>query len=271
MLMKKEALNNLEKRSNINVFGAENLTTDEPVIFVANHNCLMDIFYLPASLPIATVSLISSRLIYKPIEERKAIVNKLLHSMPIEAHGGPKYSSMCLNKSLELLKKNISINIFPEGAYIEPSDKIFKGRTGAARILYNSKSSGLNLKIIPVAIQIISENLNLDSYNTINDTVNVYILPEIDYSTYYKSYITSTNKEKMNIALHSVIDDSMKAIAKTLNKTYCDEYIELWSKKNVMFKDDSTVNVDDAQAKHYLSLYEKELDKRLNSILKSST
>lgn len=269
MLMKKEALNALKVRSNINVFGLENLATDEPIIFVANHNCLMDIFYLPASLPIPTVSLISSRLIYKPVEIRKAMVDNLLYSMPIEAHGGTSYSNMCLEKALELLKHNISVNIFPEGAYIEPSNQIFKGHTGAARILYNAKLNGINAKIVPVAIEIISPKLDLDGYDTTSDIVNIYILQEIDYSNYYKDYTTSKTKEEKNIALHSIINDSMKSIAKALNKTYNDNYIELWPKKNVMFENGSTVKVGDAQSSHYLLLYEKELDKRLHDILKS--
>ena len=87
-MIKKIELNNFNKRINLNVYGIENYPKNGPNIFIANHNCLMDIFYLPAALPNATVNLISSRLIYKNENLRKELVKNLLYSMPIEAHGG---------------------------------------------------------------------------------------------------------------------------------------------------------------------------------------
>lgn len=270
MLSKKMELCKLQKRLKINIFGIEDLKTDQPIIFVANHNCLMDIFYLPASLPIGTVSLISARLIYKTLKERKAMIDNLLYSFPIEAHGGPEYSKMCLNEALKLLQNNISVNIFPEGAYIESSNQIFKGRTGAARILYNAKLSGIKARIVPVAIEINSKQLNLDGYRITDDKINVYILKEIEYYTYFKKYITSSTREEKNIALHSVIDEAMKAIALKLNKEYKNEYIKLYPKNNVMFKDGTTVNVYEAQSQYYLDKYNEELSNRIEDICKNN-
>lgn len=51
-------------------------------------------------------------------QEKKAF-NEYLYTMPMEAHGGKKYSSLCLEYITELVKNGIDISIFPEGAYVE--------------------------------------------------------------------------------------------------------------------------------------------------------
>ena len=107
-------LDELKKLKNdlIKVNGLENIDNKIPSIIISNHNCLMDIFYLPLVLNNEIVSLISPRLIYKKIENRQETVNKYLYAMPIEAHGGKTYSNICINKATELLNNNISLNIF---------------------------------------------------------------------------------------------------------------------------------------------------------------
>ena len=261
-MKKKIELNNLKKRITLNVYGIENYPKDGPNIFIANHNCLMDIFYLPAALPNATVNLISSRLVYKNKKERKELVNNLLYSMPIEAHGGSTYSKMCLDYAEKFLYENIDLTIFPEGAYIEPSEYVYKGHTGIARILFNVREKGLHPNFIPVAIEIINGNSDLDCYISNNEIVNVYILEPVDYEKYYLDYVNSTNEITKNIAFHAVVDAGMMSIAKALNKTFCNEYIELWPRNDVVFPDGNTIETSIAQEKYYIDLYENELKNR---------
>lgn len=264
-----ENLQNFKKRINLNVYSEQNyLLNNEPNIFIANHNCLMDIFYLPAAIDLPTVNLISPRLIYKrEIKSRYEMVNNLIYSMPIEAHGGINYTNICLDKAVKLLKSNISLIIFPEGAYIEPSKKIYRGRTGAARILYNSINDKVKPNFIPVAIEIVSNDLDLDCYQMPEYSVNIYILSAIDYEKYYHMYMNSTNFNRQNIALHGVMDEAMEKIAKRLNKMYSLTYIELFKKSNVIFEDGTIVDVKEAQKSYYLNLYEEELNKRLDTII----
>ena len=61
---------------------------------------------------------------------------------------------MCLEYSAKLLKDGHILSIFPEGAYIEDDGNIYKGRTGAARILFSSIGDEFKPSIIPVAIKI---------------------------------------------------------------------------------------------------------------------
>ena len=102
---KLEALKKLRDELNVEINGLENLNSDSPNVFIANHNCLKDIFYLPMSLPMETVSLISSRLIYKPDKKRQEMVEKYLYAMPIEAHGGSRYSEICLSRVQNILRR----------------------------------------------------------------------------------------------------------------------------------------------------------------------
>ena len=95
-------LDELKKLKNdlIKVNGLENIDNKIPSIIISNHNCLMDIFYLPLVLNNEIVSLISPRLIYKKVENRQETVNKYLYAMPIEAHGGKTYSNICIKQSI---------------------------------------------------------------------------------------------------------------------------------------------------------------------------
>ena len=266
-MIKNENLLRFRKSIKMDVYGLENIPDNGVCIFIANHNCLMDIFYLPAALKNDCVSLISPRLMYKKDISRQDTVKRLLYSMPIEAHGGTKYAQMCLEQAVSILCSGIDVAIFPEGAYIEPNNNIFKGRTGASRILFDAKSKGIDINFIPVAIEVISNNLDLDNYNVCDDKINIYILDKVDYEKDYTKYIESNEKSVKNMALHSVVELGMKSIAKALNKVYCDDYIVLRPKKNVIFRDGSTVDTYLAQECKYLKKYEDELLERKKEIL----
>lgn len=264
---KKDALSEFSKRINLNVFGIENYNENVPTIFIANHNCLMDIFYLPAAIPNGCVSLISPRIIYKKNLERQSMTEKLLYSMPIEAHGGRKYSEICLKYAKKLLYNNIDLTIFPEGAYIEPNPYVYKGHTGASRILFDVRQSGIFVNIIPIAIEIISDNLNLDGFNINNDIINIHVLSPINYDMYYKEYMITKDINLKNTFLHLVIDDGMQKIANALDKSFCNKYIELYPKNNVIFENGNTVDKKVAQDEYYINLYENQIKKRFYMLL----
>ena len=233
-----------------------------------NFTPLKDIFYLPMALEYDIVSLISSRLIYKNIEERKRVVNELLYAMPIEAHGGEIYSKMCLDYATNLLHEGIDLSIFPEGAYVE-ENVIYKGRTGACRILFYTLSKNENKKInfIPVAIDVSKTGKDLDNYEFMNDNVVVSFLSPVDYREDYEKFITSNNFEEKNACLHHVTDLAFKSIAAELNREYVDSYIELFPKKNVIFSNGEVVSTDLAQDSYYVNMYEQEL-KSTSEIIK---
>lgn len=268
-MSKLDILRKLRDELNVEIQGLENVNRDRPNVFIANHNCLKDIFYLPMSLPMESINLISARLLYKRDQKRQAMVNKYLYAMPIEAHGGPLYSQICLNRVQNILKNNISLSIFPEGAYVE-ENVIYRGRTGASRIVYNSRTNGTNVALVPVALDI---NINdLDDYALISDDmVKVTVLEPIDYEqAYYDYQNSSTNKEK-NINLHKPIDEAMIKIAQTLGREYVNEYIQLRPKNNVIFPNGETIPTEQAQTHDLILSYDQGLIEREKLLVKSLT
>ena len=51
----------------------------------------------------------------------------------------------------------------------------------------------------------------------------------------------------------------MKTIAKSLNREYVDEYIDLYPKGNVIFSDGTTIKTEPAQSKEYVEKYDTDL------------
>ena len=176
-MSKLDLLKGIRDEININIEGIENIDFDAPNLFVSNHNCLMDIFYLPMSVDIPIVDMISARLIYKRVLDRQKMVNDYLYSMPIEAHGGKVYSDMCLDSGVKLLNSGISLGIFPEGAYV-PGNNIYRGRTGASRILFSAMNEGVDVNLVPVGINV-SGDFDLDSYAFDGRNVDICILPSV--------------------------------------------------------------------------------------------
>lgn len=264
-MTKLEELKKIREKIDLEVKGIDNYDLKTPTIFIANHNCLLDIFYLPMSIPIEIVSLISSRLIYKKENSRQEMVNKYLNSFPIEAHGGMKYANMCLEYAGELLKEGMSLSIFPEGAYIQDC-VIHKGRTGATRILYNARSNDLKINLVPVSISIDKNGIDLDDYSHFDKSVIVTILKPIDYEEEYYKYINTDDMVEKNQCLHIPIDKGMKQIASNLGIEYKDEYIKLRPKGNVIFADGTTVQTDQAIEESYISQYEEELKQKVKTL-----
>lgn len=166
---------------------------------------------------------------------------------------------MCLRNSSEFIKNNLSLSIWPEGAYIYDTEHVYKGRTGGARILFNALDNLCYAYFLPVSIDIKTDN-DLDSYvpdihDKVKITINEPILPD-EYFYRYKS--SETDKDK-NIVLHDITDTGMKIIADSLNREYVDDYIELYPKGNVIFSDGTTINTELAQTRDFLDKYDKEL------------
>lgn len=264
---KLEELKKLREQINLEVKGLENYDITKPNIIIANHNCLMDIFCLPMSLPEEVISLISARLIYKKEHPRQEMVEKNLKAMPIEAHGGKIYSDICLRAASELLQSGHSVSIFPEGAYVE-ENTVYKGRTGATRILYTARIKGIEANLVPVAIDVKKNKETLDSYSKFPNKVVVNILKPIDYSKFYKGFNQSYTGEERNFYLHQPIDEGMKQIAETLNREYKDEYIILRPKGNVIFANGETVITSLAQNPTTYKRYSKELETRVKILEK---
>lgn len=265
-MSKLDELRKLRKEINLKVEGLNNIEKDSVNIFVANHNLLKDIFYLPMAVDMDLVSIISPRLLYKNEEIRKEVVNRYLNGLPVEAHGGKNYINICLSSGIEVLKNNISLAIFPEGAYIS-EDEIHKGRTGAVRMLFSSLDEGSSINLIPVAID--TKKTNLDDYSFNHDNVGVKILEPIDYHASYEKFMNTDDFYIKNECLHKVMDEAMQNIAKSINKRYVDETISLRPKNNVMFSNGVVLPYDIAQNGYYLDLYKRDTENKVKEYIRT--
>ena len=248
----------------------EHINDNVPNIYVANHNSILDIFYLPLSLNKDIVSLISARLIYKKDIDRQQAVNNYLNAFPIEAHGGKEISRLCLKYAKELLKNDIDLGIFPEGAYID-TKIVHRGRTGVSQILYSYfQDTKKYANLIPVGINNISSNIDLDNYYpAYEDQVEVTILPAIDYKEDVNLFLDDTTQDK-NKYLHNPVDKAMQSIASALQREYHNEYIELYKKGNVIFENGETISTNKVQEnKEYIERYNKELNTRYKKLIKT--
>lgn len=262
-------LDRLRDTIDLEVHGKENIPSDYPCVIISNHNRLLDIFYLPLAFDKDIVSLVSARLVYKQDKERLSYINEYLNVFPIEAHGGPIYSNMGINDSSRFLDKGISISIFPEGAYIDDTKHVYKGRTGGARMLFDSLKRGKYAYLLPVSVDVKSDT-ELDNYvPSKNDRVIIDIRKPIIPNKFYQNFCVSNCDTERNKVLHDITDFGMKEIAASLGREYVDEYIKLNPKGTVIFQNGETIDTNKAQDEEYIKRYGQELRTLRLSLTKS--
>lgn len=232
-MSKLKELQSLREKLNVVVEGLDYyFESSNPKLIISNHNCLMDIFCLPAVIPEDVISLISARLLYKKEFDRQKMVYHYLNPMPIEAHGGKAISDICLNNSSFLLKQGFHLNIFPEGAYV-PDNIVYRGRTGAIRILFDALSC-VDVDLIPIGIENKQKIDDLDNFYPNQNEFKIYILPKINFDMEYQQFLTTSDYNIKNQCLHAVMDKSMISIANALHREYKNQYIELFPKGNII-------------------------------------
>lgn len=265
---KLESLKKLRDQLNITVNGIENYPTTGPSLIMANHNALIDIFYLPCALPEPTISLVSSRVVYKPILDRQRIVNHYLYPMPIEACGGGSYANICLELAVSFLEQGISISIFPEGGY-GTKTTVYRGKTGLARILFQSRMRGIIPNLVPVAIDLQSDCFDYDSYiPNPKDRVSISILNPINYDKEFDQFINSVNDKIKNQILHVVVDKGMEAIAHALGKNFSLEYCPLKVKNSIIWMNGQIIPKVEAQNRDYIDTYYHHLNEYSQKLIK---
>lgn len=265
---KYQKLQELKERLNFMIEGLENYPEgDRPIYFIANHSCLMDIFYLSMAVPDNQVMVVSNRIVYKPIKEKQETVNKYLYTLPLEPTG-KKYADITINAASRILASGINLSIFPEGVYNDRT-AITRGRTGMARILFDTCKKGINPYLVPIAIDVDTEDNTLDRYKICeDDKVIVKILEPIDYEYLIKDYICSDNRDEKNAILHEVTDTGMINIANALGVPFTGTYKPAIPKDNIMFQDGSTIPLEAADLNVNINRFQEEIDNRAQRLVR---
>ncbi|UVI37809.1 lysophospholipid acyltransferase family protein [Brevibacterium spongiae] len=129
------------------VRGLDNLPTEGPAIIAGNHNHFMDSIFVPLLAPRPVVYLAKKD--YFTGRGIKGAVTrwffKLNNQLPMD-RGGGSGSQASLESGLKVLGEGNSLGIYPEGTR-SPDGKLYRGRTGIARLVLESGAP-----VIPVAI-----------------------------------------------------------------------------------------------------------------------
>lgn len=126
----------------LKISGLENVNKNETYIFISNHCSLFDIPLLFLSIPVDT------RIIYKQELEKIPIFGYMLKKSPLIAvkRDDPRKAFESIQKSLDSIKEDVSVIIFPEGTRSRTGD-LGEFRRGAFNLA--TRSGKL---IIPITI-----------------------------------------------------------------------------------------------------------------------
>lgn len=231
MKSKKNELILLKEKLGLIVRGIDNYNPNEINVVLSNHRTIRDIFYIPASLSSDIVSIVSSRFVYKKVEEKQKLVDKYLNVLPFETHGGSVINNYNIKSAVELLKNSCSVQIFPEGAYLnDGNNDVTQGRNGAIRILFKAMDLGMDINIIPVGIRYNDEFVDVDSIELNDKDVEISILPKLNIKSRYNDYNNTDDYHLKKIILDDIVKESLSLIANDLNYNYIDEQIVLFDK-----------------------------------------
>lgn len=140
-------------KANLNVIGAEKLSSSENYLFVANHSSYFDIPVVLKSIPK------DLSLVYKSELEKVPIFGKSLIASPFLSidRESPRAAMKVLISTKELIRSGVSILIFPEGTRSKDGE-VGKFKKGALKIAEINK-----LKVVPLTINGTFDILSADS------------------------------------------------------------------------------------------------------------
>jgi 1-acyl-sn-glycerol-3-phosphate acyltransferase len=193
--------------------GRKNMPRSGPVILASNHLSFADHFFGPFPLPRKVVFLAKSE--YFTGRGLKVLVSKAFFSgvgqIPIDRGGGAA-SERALRAGLRVLADGNVLGIYPEGTR-SPDGRLYKGRTGVARLVLESR-----VPVVPCAMIGTFEFLPSGSFRPqLRIRPGVRFGKPLDFSRYY-------GKETDRVVLRAVTDEIMLEIQKLSGQEYVDIY-----------------------------------------------
>ncbi|WP_345555155.1 lysophospholipid acyltransferase family protein [Streptomonospora halophila] len=195
--------------------GVENVPRQGPAIMVGNHLSFSDHFFGPLPLPRKITFLAKAE--YFTGTGPKGLLSRLFFTgvgqIPIDRSGG-KASEAALRTGLKVLKQGKLLGIYPEGTR-SPDGKLYRGRTGVARMALESKAP-----VVPMAM------INADKIMPPGRTLpKLGIRPKVvfgkalDFSRYY-------GMERDPRVLRAVTDEIMYSLMELSGQEYVDRYAQ---------------------------------------------
>lgn len=191
------------------VTGLRNVPQSGPVIIASNHLSFSDSIFMPLVVPRKVTFLAKSEYFTSP--GIKGFIKKMtfiaLGQVPVDRSGGRR-SEAALLTGLDLLANGACMGIYPEGTR-SPDGKLYKGRTGIARMAIESGAA-----VVPVAM-----------FNTAEIQPTGQVVPKVQRvemifgdPLYYKG---DTSDLKV---LRQITDEIMQKIQELSGQEYVDMY-----------------------------------------------
>jgi 1-acyl-sn-glycerol-3-phosphate acyltransferase len=190
----------------------ENIPTNGAVILASNHLSFSDSIFLPLQSRRPVVFLAKSEY-FTGKGIKGALVRwffKATGQLSIDRSGG-KASEASLNTGLGVLSQGLVLGIYPEGTR-SPDGKLYRGRTGIARMALESK-----VPVIPVAMIDTEKVQPIGKRFPRIRRVGIVVGTPLDFSRF-------DGMEGDRIVLRAVTDEIMYELAKLSGQEYVDSY-----------------------------------------------
>jgi 1-acyl-sn-glycerol-3-phosphate acyltransferase len=194
------------------IVGDENIPERGPVLFASNHLSFVDSIFLPLLLDRHIVYLAKSE--YFTGTGFKGWLSRMFFSgvgqVPIDRSGG-KASEAAIHAGLSVLNEGRQLGIYPEGTR-SPDGRLYRGRTGIARLLLESDAT-----VLPIAMIDTDKVLREGSIFPRLRRVGVVIGEPLDFSRF-------NGMENDRFVLRSITDEIMHEISQLSGQEYVDVY-----------------------------------------------
>ncbi|MEY3472749.1 MAG: hypothetical protein RLY22_252 [Actinomycetota bacterium] len=201
------------------VRGIENIPTSGPVILASNHLSFSDSIFLPLQSRRPVVFLAKSE--YFTGRGFKGALTrwffKATGQLPIDRSGG-RASEAALNTGLRVLAQGQVLGIYPEGTR-SPDGRLFRGRTGIARMALESK-----VPVIPVAMIDTEKVQPIGRRLPRIRRIGIIVGEPLDFSRF-------DGMEGDRVILRAVTDEIMYELMKLSGQEYVDTYASTLKEK----------------------------------------
>jgi 1-acyl-sn-glycerol-3-phosphate acyltransferase len=193
--------------------GVDNIPSEGPVILAGNHLSFADHFFGP--LPVRRPFVFLGKREYFTGKGLKGLITrgfmKGVGVIPLDRTGGSA-SEEALATGLRVLREGKLLGIYPEGTRA-PDKRLYKGKTGVARIALESK-----VPVIPMAMINTFELMPPGQiWPRLGVRPGVRFGKPMDFSRYY-------GQGQDRAVLRAITDEIMQAIAELSGQEYVDKY-----------------------------------------------
>jgi 1-acyl-sn-glycerol-3-phosphate acyltransferase len=189
---------------------------DEPVLLVANHQSFIDSFFVGAIIPRRVTFLAKASYFNTPglLGYLMRGFFRSLGQIPIDRRGG-RASKQALDAGLDVLRRGGVLAMYPEGTR-SPDGRLYRGRTGVARIAIAAK-----VRVVPLALIGTDRIQPPGTVIPRSGPLRIRIGAPLDFS-HYQSPGTD------GAVLRAITDEIMRQLCVLSGQDYVDNYSPGW-------------------------------------------